>query len=57
MTTPQDATLLQRRLQGITDQAAIMRIIAREILERHHQASACDIAYLLLIAAGVEVGP
>ena len=57
MTTPADTTHLQRRLQGITDQRAIMRIIAGEVLERHHQASAREIAKLLLNAAGVEVGP
>ena len=57
MTTPQDVTHLQRRLQGITEPTAIMRIIAGEILERHHQASAREIASLLLDAAGVEVGP
>ena len=33
------------------------RIIAAQILERHHQASAREIASLLLDAAGVEVGP
>lgn len=57
MTTPQDVTLLQRRLQGISDQRTFVRIIAHQILERHHQASAREIAHLLLDAAGVEVGP
>lgn len=57
MTTPADTTHLRQRLKDITVPAAIMRIIAREILERHHQASAREIASLLLIAAGVEVGP
>jgi hypothetical protein len=56
MTTPSDATLLRQRLQDITDQRTIMRIIAHQILERHHQASAREIAHLLLDAAGVEVG-
>lgn len=53
--TPSDTTLLQRRLQGITHQQTIMRIIADQILERHHQASAREIAQLLIDAAGVEV--
>ena len=57
MTTPQDVTHLQRRLQGISDQRTIVRIIAHQILERHHQGSAREIASLLLDAAGVEVGP
>lgn len=57
MTTPSDTTHLRERLQDITDPAAIMRIIAAQILERHHQASAREIASLLLDAAGVEVGP
>ena len=56
MTTPADTTHLRQRLQDITDPAAIMRIIAREILEHHHQASAREIAHLLLDADGVEVG-
>jgi hypothetical protein len=57
MTTPADTTHLQERLQDITDPAAIMRIIAHQILERHHQASAREIAHLLFDAAGVEVVP
>jgi hypothetical protein len=57
MTTPSDTTLLRQRLQDITDQRTIMRIIAAEILARHHRASAREIASLLLDAAGVEVGP
>lgn len=57
MTTPSDTTLLQRRLQDISDQRTIMRVIAAEILEHHHRASAREIASLLLDAAGVEVGP
>lgn len=57
MTTPQDVTLLQRRLQGITDRSTVLRILAHQILEHHHQASAREIAHLLLAAAGVEVGP
>ena len=57
MTIPQDVTHLQRRLQDITDRQTIMRIIAGEILNRHHQASAREIVHLLLDAAGVEVGP
>lgn len=56
-TTTQDVTHLQHRLQDITDQRTIMRIIAAEVLDRHHQASAREIAHLLLDAAGVEVGP
>lgn len=52
-----DVALLQRRLQGITETSTIMSIIAHQILERHHQASAREIAHLLLDAAGVEVGP
>ena len=35
----------------------LLQVIAAEILERHHQASAREIAKLLLDAAGVEVGP
>jgi hypothetical protein len=54
---PYDTTLLQQRLQDITEPAAVMRIIAAEILDHHHRASARDIAKLLLDAAGVEVGP
>lgn len=53
--TPLETQLLRQRLQGITDQATIMRIIADQILDRHHRASACEIAHLLLDAAGVEV--
>ena len=55
MTTPADTTHLQERLQDITDQRMIMLNIAAEILARHHQASAREIASLLLDAAGVEV--
>jgi hypothetical protein len=55
--TPTDPTRLRKRLQDITDQRTIIRIIADEILERHHRASAREIASLLLDAAGVEVGP
>ena len=55
--TPTDPTRLRKRLQDITDQRTIIRIIADEILERHHLASAREIASLLLDAAGVEVGP
>jgi hypothetical protein len=57
MPTPFDVPHLQQRLRGIKDQRAIMRIIADEILERHHRAGAREIASLLLDAAGVEVGP
>lgn len=57
MTTPADTTLLRWRLQDITDPTAIMRIIAAEIMERHHRSSACAVAKLLLDAAGVEVQP
>ena len=53
--TPSDTTLLRQRLQYITDQRTIMRIIADQILECHHKASAREIASLLLDAAGVEV--
>lgn len=57
MTTPSDATHLQERLQDITDQRKILRIIAYQILVRHHRASAREIAQLLVDAAGVEVEP
>ena len=57
MTTPADTTHLRQRMRDITDPSTIMRIIAHQILERHHQASAREIAKLLLDAAGVEVGP
>jgi len=53
--TQSNTILLQRRLQSMTDQATSMRIIADQILERHHRASAREIAQLLLNAAGVEV--
>jgi hypothetical protein len=55
MTLPADTTLLQRRLQGITDQRMIMLNIAAQILAHHHRASADEIALLLIDAAGVEV--
>ena len=48
-------THLRKRLQGISDQRTIMRIIAAQILARHHRASAREIAHLLLDAAGVGV--
>jgi hypothetical protein len=57
MPTPFDVPHLQQRLRGIKDQRAIMRIVADEILERHHRANAREIAKLLLDAAAVEVGP
>jgi hypothetical protein len=58
MPTPSDVPHLQQRLRGIKDQRAIMRIVADEILERHHRAAnAREIAKLLLDAAAVEVGP
>lgn len=57
MTTPADTTHLRQRMRDITDPSTIMRIIAHQILERHHQASAREIAKLMLDAAGVEVGP
>jgi hypothetical protein len=50
-------THLRKRLQDISDQRTIMRVIAAQILERHHRASAREIASLLFDAADVEVGP
>ena len=55
MTTFTKATMLRRRLQDITDPAAIMRIIAAEIMERYPRANAMKIAGLLIDAAEVEV--
>ena len=55
MSTPADTTHLRQRLQDITDQRTIMRIIAAQILEHHRRASAREIASLLLDAARVEV--
>ena len=55
MTTFTKATLLRRRLQDITDPAAIMRIIAAEIVECYPRANAMKIAGLLIDAAEAEV--
>lgn len=57
MTTPADATHLWERVERHATHRIILLAIAAEILERHHQASAREIAHLLLDAAGVEVGP
>ena len=55
MTTFIKATLLRHRLQGITDPAAIMRIIAAEIIECYPRANAMKIAGLLIDAAEAKV--
>jgi hypothetical protein len=59
MTTDHDITRLRDRISRQRHQGPerILQVIAREILERHHRASAREIASLLLDAAGVEVGP
>jgi hypothetical protein len=59
MTTTSDITRLRDRISRQRHQGPerILQVIAREILERHHQESAREIASLLLDAAGVEVGP
>jgi hypothetical protein len=59
LTTTSDITRLRDRISRQRHQGPerILQVIAREILERHHQASAREIASLLLDAAGVEVGP
>jgi hypothetical protein len=59
MTTTSDITRLRDRISRQRHQGPerILQVIAREILERHHQASAREIASLLLDAAGVEVLP
>jgi hypothetical protein len=59
MTTPSDITRLRDRISRQRHQPPerILQVVAAEILERHHQASAREIASLLLDAAGVEVGP
>jgi hypothetical protein len=56
--TPTDPTHLRERVYRQRHQGPdrIMQAIAAEILERHHRASAREIASLLLDAAGVEVG-
>ena len=55
--TPSDTTHLRDRISRQRHQPPerILQAIAAEILERHHQASAREIAQLLLDAAGVEV--
>jgi hypothetical protein len=57
--TPTDPTHLRDRVNRQRHQCPdrILQAIAAEILERHHRASAREIASLLLDAAGVEVGP
>ena len=59
MTTPADTTHLRERISRQRHQPPerLLQVIAAEILERHHQASAREIVHLLLDAAGVEVGP
>ena len=54
MTTSIQATLLRHRLQGITDPAAIMRIIAAEIMECYPRANAMKIAGLLIDTAEID---
>jgi transcriptional regulator of acetoin/glycerol metabolism len=56
---PTDPTRLRERVhrQKYQGPERILQVVAAEILERHHQASAREIASLLLDAAGVEVGP
>ena len=57
--TPTDPTRLRERVDRQRHQGPdrMLQVIAAEILERHHRASAREIASLLLDAAGVEVGP
>lgn len=57
--TPTDPVHLRDRVNRQRHQgpSRILQTIAAEILERHHLASAREIASLLLDAAGVEVGP
>jgi hypothetical protein len=57
--TPSDIIRLRDRIDRQRHQPPerIMQVIAAEILERHHCASAREIAHLLLDAAGVEVEP
>jgi hypothetical protein len=55
--TPHSITRLRERISRQRHQPPerILQVVAAEILERHHQASAREIASLLLDAAGVEV--
>lgn len=59
MPTPSDISNLRKRVLSEWHQGPdpTLRVIAAEILERHHRAGAREIAKLLLDAAGVEVGP
>lgn len=57
--TPSDITRLRDRVQRQRHQPPerILQVVAGEIMERHHRASAREIAKLLLDAADVEATP
>ncbi len=59
MATQLDTERLRDRVfrQQHSGPERMLQVIAAEILERHHRASAREIAHLLLDAAGVEAGP
>ena len=57
MTTPQSVQTLREQVSAHRNYRQVLRITAAEILEHHHRASAMEIAFLLLDAAGVEVEP
>jgi hypothetical protein len=59
MATQLDTNRLRDRVfrQRHNGPERMLQVVAAEILERHHRASAREIAHLLLDAAGVEAGP
>jgi hypothetical protein len=59
MATQLDTSRLKDRVfrQRHSGPERMLQVIAAEILERHHRASAREIAHLLLDAAGLEMEP